>query len=130
MDGTTFYSDVLGGAVKVIYVAGKYRDTRGEWYVMQNIRDAERVALQIWKLGGVALCPHMNTRFFGGTLPDETWLSGDLELLRRCDALFLMSNAANSTGAQEEAKLAKTLGLPVLEGIVQLRHYLLPGGSG
>ena len=111
--------------MKVIYVAGKYRDTRGEWYVMQNIRSAERIALQIWKLGGVALCPHMNTRLFGGTLPDDIWLRGDKELIKRCDALFQMRNALDSEGAKAEINLAKTLGMPVLKDIVQLRDYLL-----
>ena len=111
--------------MKVVYVAGKYRDTRGEWYVMQNIRKAECVAINIWKFGGVAICPHMNTRFFGGTLPDEVWLNGDLELIRRSDALFLMRNAVDSSGAQKEAEFAKMLGIPILKDIVQLRDYLL-----
>ena len=110
--------------MKVVYIAGKYRDTRGEWYVMQNIREAERIALQIWKLGGVALCPHMNTRFFGGALPDETWLRGDKELLKRCDALFQMNNALDSEGAKVEIGYARILNMPVLKGTVQLRDFL------
>ena len=111
--------------MKVVYVAGKYRDGRGEWYVMQNIRAAEEIALRVWELGGVAICPHLNTRFFGGVLPDETWLNGDLELVRRCDALYRMENAHMSEGAKAEILLAKTLGIPILEGYVNLRNYLL-----
>ena len=110
--------------MKVVYVAGKYRDSKGEYYVMQNIREAEKIALFIWAHGGVAVCPLMNTRFFGGVLPDETWLNGALELVRRCNALYRMENAHMSEGAKTEIRLAKTLGMPVLEGFAQLRNYI------
>jgi len=49
--------------MKVIYIAGKYRDTRGEYWVRQNIRLAEFYAVRVWNIGAVAPCPHKNTTF-------------------------------------------------------------------
>ena len=66
--------------MKVIYVAGKFRG-HNAWEIEQNIRKAEEVALQIWQNGAACICPHANTRFFDGVLPDKTFLDGDLDIL-------------------------------------------------
>jgi hypothetical protein len=96
----------------VIYVAGPYRAAT-PWRIQQNIRAAQEVALAIWKLGAVALCPHANTALFDGEAPDEIWLQGDLELLRRCDALLAMPSVLASKGAMAECKFAKLHNIPI-----------------
>jgi nucleoside 2-deoxyribosyltransferase len=98
--------------LKVVYIAGPYRAST-EWGVKQNIHAAELAAMHVWQLGGVALCSHANTAFFGGSCPDETWLAGDLELLRRCDAVYAIVDWMASTGASAEVALADSIGLPV-----------------
>ena len=98
--------------LKVIFISGPYRAST-EWGVKQNIHAAELAAMHVWQLGGVALCPHANTAFFGGSCPDETWLAGDLELLRRCDAVYAIVDWRESKGATVEVELAESLGLPV-----------------
>ena len=111
---------------KVIYVAGPYRDPRGEWHVRENIRSAEKVAMEIWQRGGVALCPHKNTAFFGG-LPgtdDDTWLQGDLELLRRCDALMVAPKWRASSGALAEVTFARQHKILVLYNYQELWDFL------
>lgn len=102
--------------LKVIYIAGKYRDSRGEYYVRTNIREAERYALLVWKYGGVAVCPHKNTAGFGGALgiSDDTWLKGDLELLKRCDALYAIPSWVCSEGTKAEIQFAQENHIPVL----------------
>ena len=102
--------------MKVIYIAGKYKDERGEFYVRMNIREAERVALFCWRNGAVAICPHKNTAGFGGAfgIPDETWLKGDLEIIKWCDAVYAINNWIDSSGAKQEIKYAEELGIPVL----------------
>jgi hypothetical protein len=112
--------------MKVIYIAGKYRDPRGAYYIQSNIREAERVALLVWKSGGVALCPHKNTALFDGALgiPDETWLLGDIELMKRCDAVFEMENSQESEGAQREIAVAEALGIPVLRSHTAIFKFL------
>ena len=98
--------------LKVVYIAGPYRAST-EWGVKQNIHAAELAAMHVWQLGGVALCSHANTAFFGGSCPDETWLAGYLELLRRCDAVYAIVDWMASTGASAEVALADSIGLPV-----------------
>lgn len=100
--------------MKVIYVAGPFRGPNA-WEIECNIRRAETLALEIWRLGAVALCPHTNTRFFQGAAPDNVWLDGDLELLCRCDAIALVDGWENSSGARKEVKLARELNIPVFK---------------
>jgi hypothetical protein len=97
---------------KVVFISGPCRAPT-EWGVKQNIHAAELAAMHVWQLGGVALCQHANTAFFGGACPDETWLAGDMELLRRCDAVYAMVDWRQSKGASAEVELAESMGLPV-----------------
>lgn len=100
--------------MKVVYIAGPFRG-RDAWERESNIRRAEEAALWVWASGMVALCPHTNTRFFDGALPDHIWLDGDLELLKRCDAVLLVDGWRASAGAKAEVTLAHELKLPVFE---------------
>jgi hypothetical protein len=96
---------------KLVYVAGPYNaDT--ERGVLENIRRAERVAIEVWKHGAVAICPHLNTRFFGGILPEEAWIQGDFSIIRRVDAIMFTQDWWLSPGAKREHELADELGLP------------------
>lgn len=100
------------GEVKVIYVAGKYR-ANSEWGLVENIRHAEAVAIKLWQQGWAVICPHKNTAFFGGLAPDIRWLEGDLEMIKRCDAICLIKGWRDSVGSVEEYHLAKKLGLKI-----------------
>lgn len=104
--------------VKVVYIAGPFR-ADSAWAVECNIRKAEEAALEIWRTGlAAALCPHTNTRFFQGAAPDDVWLRGTLELLRRCDAILLISGWKSSTGSVAERDLAEgELQLPVFTSL-------------
>lgn len=103
----------------VIYIAGPFRG-RSAWEIEVNIRNAERLALEVWKLGMVALCPHCNTRYFQGELEDDAWLVGDLELLRRCDALLVGPGWQQSAGTRGEIDAAVTHGIPVFYTLMAL----------
>ncbi len=100
--------------MKVIYIAGKYR-TKTEWQLVENIRLAEVAARRLWAEGWSVICPHKNTAHFGGLLGDEAkdhelWIEGDLELLRRADAIYMLHNWQSSCGAKKELDLARNLG--------------------
>ena len=99
--------------MKVIYIAGKFRAPT-HWGIVQNVRKAEEMALLLWQSGWAVICPHLNTGNFQGACPDEVWMQGDLEILRRCDAICMLSNWRNSSGARQEHELAKKLGLEIL----------------
>lgn len=99
--------------LKVVYVSGPFRG-KNAYEIRQNVRAAEAVALAIWKAGMVAICPHLNTANFQEVLPDDRWIQGDLEILRRCDAIRMVRGWTRSKGALKELALAEGLGLPVL----------------
>lgn len=108
--------------MKVVYIAGKYRDPNA-WAVEQNIRAAEEVAARVWAMGLVALCPHANSRHMEGVASDEHFLAGTLELMRRCDAVVLVPGWGSSAGTRAEIEEAKRLGLPVFGIESQLGDY-------
>jgi len=108
--------------MKVIYVAGKYRDA-SEWAITENIRKAEALAQQVWQNGMVAICPHKNTEYWGGLIPDKVFLAGDFEIIKRCDALLVVDNWFDSKGARSEADLALEYGIPVFETLARLIEW-------
>lgn len=98
--------------MKVIYVAGAYRANswNGVW---DNIMHARTIARQLWVDGWAVICPHANSIFMDGEDTDGVFLTGDLEILRRCDAIYMLDNWKQSEGARGEYKLAEELGLEV-----------------
>jgi nucleoside 2-deoxyribosyltransferase len=109
--------------LRVIYIAGPYRGPCA-WDIECNIRRAETLALDVWRAGAVALCPHANTRHFQGAAPDDVWLRGDLELLDRCDAMILTDDWERSAGARAEVEFARRRGIPVFPSLDALRAWL------
>ncbi len=105
--------------MKLVYVAGPYRaDT--EHGVHRNIQRAEAVAYQVWKLGCACICPHKNTAYFGGELPDRTWLDGDIEMILRCDAVVLVKGWEQSSGTRAEIESCRAAGIPVFKTLDEL----------
>jgi len=100
-------------SIKVVYVAGAFR-ARTQWGIMQNVRKAEDASLKLWKLGYAVICPHTMTQHFQNECPDTVWLDGCLELLKRCDAIYLVEGWQTSEGSLAEYKLAKELGLVII----------------
>ena len=101
--------------MRLVYLAGPYRDARGEYFVGQNIRAAASIAIELWRLGYAVITPHLNTAFFGGACPDEVWLEGDLVMMRRCDFVVLVPGWDKSSGTRAEVAEARRLGIPVCE---------------
>lgn len=109
--------------MRVIYVIGPFR-AETAWAIEQHVRRAESLALEVWRLGAVALCPHLNTRLFHKALPDEVWLTGDLELLRRCDGGILVEGWQRSQGSLAERDALHAQGKPVFESLAELETWL------
>ena len=105
--------------MKIVYIGGPYRSPT-EYGVYRNIQRARDLALEVWAMGFVALCPHQNTAHFGGACPDEVWLKGDMEILSRCDAVCLVPGWQGSTGTLAEIEFAKLKGIPVFDGLSAL----------
>jgi hypothetical protein len=109
--------------MKLIYVAGPYR-AKTEWELVQNIRRAEALALEVWRRGAACICPHKNTAWFGGCADDSVWLEGDLEMLRRCDGVLCTDDWQRSEGARNEVAEAERLGIAVFYTIAELEAWL------
>lgn len=109
--------------MRVIYVAGPFRG-KDSWEMENNIRRAEALALEAWKLGAAVICPHSNTRFFQGAAPDHIWLDGDLAILGKCDAILMTPDWERSSGARAECAHAKAHGIPVLLTLEDLAWFL------
>jgi hypothetical protein len=111
--------------MKVVYVAGPFRGP-DSWAIENNIRRAEALALEVWRLGAACVCPHTNTRFFQGAAPDAVWLDGDLAILGKCDAILMTPDWERSTGARAEHDYAQERNIPAFYAIDALRAWLRP----
>ena len=99
--------------MRLIYIAGSYRSDTEDG-LFENIYKARKAAKHLWADGWVAVCPHLNSAFMGGVVDEMTFLLGGLEILRRCDAVYVLKDSENSKGTQAEVKLAEDLGMLVL----------------
>jgi hypothetical protein len=68
--------------------------------------------------------PHRNTGDYYGMRDEDFFLDGCVELMLRCDAVFVLPNWKDSLGAQLEVKAAFENGIPVLENVGSLQGYL------
>ena len=109
--------------MKVVYVAGPFRGP-DHWAIAENIRNAERLALEVWRLGAACLCTHANTAHFQGAADDAVWLDGDLELLSRCDAILMTPDWERSSGARAERDFAAARGIPIFYALDALRAFV------
>lgn len=117
--------------MRLIYVCGPFKGPNG-WEIEKNVRRAEQLALAVWGLGVACICPHTNTRHFFHALGegDHVFYEGDLEILRRCDALITTAGWGDSNGAKAEVNLALDLGIPVFHSLLDLANWVKPIGGG
>jgi hypothetical protein len=107
--------------MKVVYVAGPFNGPTS-WDVAENVRNAERAGLEVAHAGAMPLIPHANTHLFHGQLTLEFWYEGTLELLRRCDGLFLVEGWHRSKGSKEEFIEAVRRRMPIFRSPLTLRN--------
>ena len=99
--------------MKVIYVSGKYTADKVD-KVNRNIRIARDIGIKLWEKGYAVITPHCNTNHFESTeLTYEDIMLGDIELIRRCDCVYMVYNWKKSKGAIRERDLAIKLNLPI-----------------
>ena len=110
--------------MKLVCIAGPYR-AKSEFEVLQNIRNAEALAIRVWRTGAAAcICPHKNTAFLGGVADDEVWLAGAVEMVQRADAVLCVEGWHRSVGASREVDAARSLRIPVFERFEDLEQWL------
>ncbi len=109
--------------MKIIYIIGPFR-AENAWLIERNIRRAEEVALKLWQKGFAVICPHTNTRFFNGAVPNENFLKGDLEILKRCDAALCIEGWMNSIGSCSERRFCTENRIAIYNSINDLIYDL------
>ena len=98
----------------VVYVAGPYRSDKGITGIFDNIMKAREITRKLFMWGYIPICPHLNTMLMDGTdVPDQFWLDADMLILERCDGIVMLPRFTESSGAMEELKYARELGLRV-----------------
>lgn len=99
---------------KLLYIAGPYSIGN----IQENIRRAEMISVNLIRSGFHVITPHKNTagyeKYEDGNLTYETWTKMDLDILSRCDAIYVMVNSENSQGAKKEIEFARTMRMPVI----------------
>jgi len=117
--------------MKVVYVAGPFRAKsqymEGQqdcWEIQKNVMAAMALALEVWRLGAAAVCPHANTMFFQNAAKDEVWLDGDLAILAKCDALMMTPDWRRSSGARAEHDFAEARGMRIFYDLPTLEQWL------
>ncbi|WP_343241599.1 DUF4406 domain-containing protein [Methanoculleus sp. UBA312] len=106
---------------RVLYISGPFSHPDPVHGIPKNILQASEAALVAWRDGWAVHCPHKNCAGFehAAGIPYETWIAGDLELLRRSDAICMVGLWTESRGAVVEYRLARSLGLPVYRYVAE-----------
>ena len=96
--------------MKVVYISGKYSGD-----IDTNIQKAREIAIKLWESGYAVICPHLNSSHMelDCKASYEQFLAGDVEILRRCDAIIMLPEWEQSKGAWIEWKDARARKIPI-----------------
>lgn len=97
------------------YVCGPYR-AKTIFGVYENIQRAKDRSVELVKSSIYPVVPHLCTAFLDGLAEDdEFFLPSVMELMRRCDAVYLVKGWEKSSGAVEEVKEAFRMDIDVYD---------------
>lgn len=99
--------------MRLVYIAGPYRaDTIHQVY--HNIQTAREYALEVWRTGNAALCPHTNSGLMDGAASDEVFLEGGKRMLSACDIMLVLPGWEQSKGTKSEVLYAQGACIPCI----------------
>lgn len=96
----------------LVYVAGAYSGS-----VTENIARAERVSIDLIRNGWHVITPHKNTsgyeKYENHNITKDTWLEMDINILARCDLMYVLDNWETSDGTKAEMVFASKHLIPI-----------------
>lgn len=97
---------------RLVYVAGAYSGNTNA-----NITKAELASITLVRNGWHVITPHKNTsgyeQYEDGDITKNTWIEMDLNLLSRCDLMYVLANWKESEGTKTEMKFAREYNIPM-----------------
>ena len=109
--------------VPFIYLAGKYTEPH-TYLVQRNIALAQEYAQEIAIMGALPVTPHLLTANMDGIQHYQWWCDVTMQLLRKCDAVFMLPNYERSNGAIAELVDALRIGMPVFYQLNEVKDWL------
>lgn len=100
------------GKIKLIYIACAF-NAPTDFEMQLNVTAARQAGYQIAKLGFYPVMPTVNTSGFQAANNIEFWYEATIELMRRCDAVYVVDGWHNSTCVKGEIKEATLLEIPI-----------------
>lgn len=113
----------MNAPTPLVYIAGPFRGPT-PLDVRRNVERARDVGMIVAAHGAYPVIPHTMTADFDKQLTDEFWLAGTLELMRRCDAVFLMATWTLSRGATAERAEALARDMPVFDTLAPFAQWV------
>lgn len=96
----------------LVYVAGAYSGD-----VAANIAKAEQASIELIRNGWDVITPHKNTagyeKYEDGHVTKYTWLEMDMNILSRCDLMYVLDNWKSSDGTKAEMEFAREHRIPI-----------------
>jgi len=101
--------------MNLIYIAGPITAST-EALRQANIDYACYRAAFYWEKGYSVICPHANTMNVASYInrPDFDWIPGDIDQLKRCDAICLLKGWEKSKGVRTELMVALRHNLEII----------------
>jgi hypothetical protein len=87
--------------MKLCYIAGHFRGAN-HWEIHKNVIKAELVIPHLIELGYAPVCPHKITENLQGLFSDQTYLDICLNILDKCDSIYMLKGWNTSEGSREE----------------------------
>lgn len=106
--------------IKTVYIASPY--TKPEGKQEENTLESFRIASELIDLGFTPYAP-LWSHYLDIHHPKDykTWLDLDFEWLEKCDCVLRLPG--ESSGADQEVKLAEKLGIPVFYDVEELKCH-------
>ena len=73
-------------------------------------------------MGYAVICPHKNSGFFDGVVPDKQFLYCGIEILSRCDCAVLVEGWDKSAGSRDERNYCFMHNIPVYSCVDDVPH--------